>query len=195
MTEELLTCGEYAGSAAAPEADHEGDPGHADGPHFGGALFGRRVLFAASASARSLAATGAQASGQGAVAAGRSSASARGNAAGTSPPDDASGNPARGSSGNGVLKPRDSTRGKPGDPVTARTTQTARTGGNHSQRERFDTDRKRESAEGQTGSSMGIVFDQAVTRDRHEIPLPHIGIRWWLPRRRAPQAVPGRQAP
>ena len=178
-----------------PRLTTEEIPAMPMGHIFGGALLGCCVLFAASASARSLAATGAQASGQGAVAADRSSASARGTAAGTSPPDDASRNPARGSSGNGVLPSGDSTRGKPGDPVTARTTETARTGGNHSQRERFDTDRKRESAEGQTGSSMGIVFDQAVTRDRHEIPLPHIGIRWWLPRRRAPQAVPGRQAP
>ena len=129
MTDELLTCGEYAGSAAAPEADHEGDPGHAGAPHFGGALFGCCVQFAASASARSLAAAVAQASGQGHVAADRSSARVQGSAAGASHPDDTSGNPARGSPVNGALKPGDSTRGKPGDPVTARTTQTARTEG------------------------------------------------------------------
>jgi hypothetical protein len=29
------------------------------------------------------------------------------------------------------------------------------------------------------------------TRDRHQIPLPHVGTRWWPPRRRAPQAMPG----
>jgi len=118
MTEELRTCREYAGSAAATEADHEGDPGRADGPHFGRALFGC-VLFAASGSGRSLAATDAQASGRRAVSAGRSGASGQGNAAGASQPDDASGNSARGSSVNGGLKPVDSTRGKPGDPVSA----------------------------------------------------------------------------
>jgi hypothetical protein len=32
-------------------------------------------------------------------------------------------------------------------------------------------------AEGQTGSSMGIVFDKTLTRDGHEIPLRNVGIQ------------------
>jgi len=68
-----------------PRLTTEEIPAMPMGHIFGGPLFGCCVLFAASASARSLAATDAQASGQGAVAADRSSASAQGNAAGTSP--------------------------------------------------------------------------------------------------------------
>ncbi len=104
-TEDLLACPKCAGFATAP---------HADAPP---------------SEAPCLAATGAQASSQGAVAADRSSSSAQGNAAGASP-DDASANFASGSSVNAVLmKPVDPTRSQPSDPVSARTTQTARTEG------------------------------------------------------------------
>jgi len=140
------------------------------------------LLFTATAFAQSQPATGAQATGQGATAADRSGASAQGNAAGATHADDASANLASGSSVNAVLtKPVDSQRSKPGDPVTARTTQAARTEG--------DTSIPKDStlighiseahggAEGQTGSSMGIVFDKAVTRDGHEIALRNVGIQ------------------
>jgi hypothetical protein len=86
------------------------------------------VLLAATASAQNPA--GAQASGQGAVAADRSGASAQGSAAGAAHADDTSANLASGSSVNAVLtKPIDSRRSEPGDPVSARTTQNARTEG------------------------------------------------------------------
>src|ERR1700719_2384519 len=35
----------------------------------------------------------------------------------------------------------------------------------------------RAAADGQAGSSMGIVLDKAVTRDGHEIPLRNVGIQ------------------
>ena len=104
-TEDSLACPKCAGFATAP---------HADAPP---------------SEAPCLAATGAQASSQGAVAADRSSSSAQGNAAGASP-DDASANLASGSSVNpALMKPVDPTRSQAGDPVSARTTQTARTEG------------------------------------------------------------------
>ena len=89
-TEDSLACPKCAGFATAP---------HADAPP---------------SEAPCLAATGAQASSQGAVAADRSSSSAQGNAAGASP-DDASANLASGSSVNPALtKPVDPTRSQPG---------------------------------------------------------------------------------
>ncbi len=138
------------------------------------------VLFAAAASAQNP--PGAQASGQGAVAADRSGASAQGSAAGAAHADDTSANLASGSSVNAVLtKPIDSRRSKPGDPVTARTTQNARTEGGTAIPKGStlighvsDT---HAATEGQAASSMGIVFDKAVTRDGHEIPLRNVGIQ------------------
>jgi hypothetical protein len=140
------------------------------------------VLFAATAFAQSQPATGAQATGQGAAAADRSGTSAQGNAAGAAHADDASANLASGSSVNAVLtKPVDSQRSKPGDPVTARTTQAARTEGDTSIPKGSTlighVSEAHAGAEGQTGSSMGIVFDKAVTRDGHEIALRDVGIQ------------------
>jgi hypothetical protein len=138
------------------------------------------VLFAATASAQSPA--GAQASGQGAVAADRSGASAQGSAAGAAHADDTSANLASGSSVNAVLtKPIDSQRSKPGDPVSARTTQNARTeGGTTIPRGSTLIGHVSDAhapTGGQAASSMGIVFDKAVTRDGHEIPLRNVGIQ------------------
>src|SRR2546425_730987 len=89
------------------------------------------ALFAGAAWAQPQPTTGGQASGQGAVTADRSGgASAQSNAAGAAHADDTSANLASGSSVNAVLtKPVDSRRSKPGDPVSARTTQAARTEG------------------------------------------------------------------
>ena len=103
MTEDLRACGECAGFAAAPEADHGGDHGHADAPISEAlCLAAAAVLFAVTASARSQAATGAQASGQRAAAADCSSGE-RPRQRGGAPPDDASANLASGSSVNAVL--------------------------------------------------------------------------------------------
>ena len=140
------------------------------------------VLFAATASAQKQPASGAQASGQGAVTADRSGASAQGGAAGAAHADDASSSLASGSSMNAVLtKPVDSRRSKPGDPVSARTTQPAKTEGGTSIPKGSTlighVSDARAGADGQAGSSMGIVFDKAVTRDGHEIPLRNVGIQ------------------
>jgi hypothetical protein len=114
MTEDLRACGECAGFAAAPEADHGGDHGYADAPISDAlCLAGAAVLFAVTASARSQAATGAQASGQRAAAAERSTGERPRHRAAGAPPDDASANLASGSSVNAVLtKPVDSTRSR-----------------------------------------------------------------------------------
>jgi len=139
------------------------------------------ALFAATASAQSQPAAGAQASGQGAATADRSGASAQGGAAGAAHADDRSANLASGSSVNAVLtKPVDSGRNKPGDPVSAHTTQPAKTEGGTSIPKGSTlighvSDAR--AADSQAGSSMGIVFDKAVTRDGREIPLRNVGIQ------------------
>ena len=125
---------------------------------------------------------GAQASGQGAVAADRSGTSVQGSTAGAAHADDTSASLASGSSVNAVLtKPVDSGRSKPGDPVSARTTQNARTEGGTSIPKGSTlmghVSDAHVAAEGQAGSSMGIVFDKVVTRDGHEIPLRNVGIQ------------------
>jgi hypothetical protein len=140
------------------------------------------VLLAAAASAQSQTGTGVQASGQGAATADRSGANAGASAAGAGHADDASTNLASGSSVNAVLtKPMDSRRSKPGDPVSARTTQAATTEGGTSIPKGSTlighVSEAHAATEGQAGSSMGIVFDKAVTRDGREIPLSNVGIR------------------
>ena len=64
MTEHLRTCGESEGFATAPEADHEGDPGHADRDTSDALCLGTAAeLSAARASAQNQTPTRAQASG------------------------------------------------------------------------------------------------------------------------------------
>jgi len=150
---------------------------HVSGPL---CLAATAVLFAATAPAQSPA--GAQASGQGAAAADRSGASAQGSAAGAAQADDTTANLASGSSVNAVLtNPIDSRHAHPGDPVSARTTQNARTEGGTTIPKRSTlighVSDVHAATEGQAASSMGIVFDKAVTRDHHEIPLRNMGIQ------------------
>src|ERR1700730_2862329 len=140
------------------------------------------ALFAAAASAQSQPAAGAQASDQGAATADRTGASAQGGAAGAAHADDTSANLASGSSMNAVLaKPVDSGRNKPGDPVSAHTTHPAKTEGGTSIPKGSTlighVSDARAAADGQAGSSMGIVFDKAVTRDGRETPLRNVGIQ------------------
>jgi hypothetical protein len=140
------------------------------------------VLFAGAAWAQPEPAAGAQASGQGAVTADRSGANAQTNTAGAAHADDTNANLASGSSVNAVLtKPVDSRHTKPGDPVSARTTQNARTEGGTSIPKGSTlmghVSDAHAAAEGQAGSSVGIVFDKAVTRDGHEIALRNVGIQ------------------
>jgi hypothetical protein len=74
----------------------------------------------------------------------------------------------------------DSTRSKPGDPVHARTTHTARTEGGHPfPMAQVDWTRIRSAgAEGQTSSSMGSsLTSKVVTSEGHEIPLRNLGVQ------------------
>src|SRR3984893_6869907 len=140
------------------------------------------ALCAPTASAQSQPGAGAQASGQGAATADRSGASAQGGAAGAAHADDRSANLASVSSVNAVLpKPVGSGRNKPGDPVSAHTTQPAKTEGGTSIPKGSTlighVSDARAGADGQAGSSRGIVFDKAVTRDGREIPLRNVGIQ------------------
>jgi hypothetical protein len=98
MTDGLRARGAYAGFAAAPltRAELAAMPFRPISEAL--CLAAAAELSAATASPQSPAATGAQVSGQGALAADRPSASAQGNAAGASHADDASANHAIGSS-------------------------------------------------------------------------------------------------
>lgn len=125
-----------------------------------------------------------QASGQGAVAVGRSGATARG--AGSSEAaghvGDHTAQLAADSSANAVLtKPVDSGKAKPGDPVSGRITQAARTSDGTAIPEGSalvgHISEAHGRGEGQASSAVGIVFDKAVTRDGREIPLGNVGIR------------------
>jgi hypothetical protein len=125
-----------------------------------------------------------QAAGQGAVSADRSGAKAQGNASSSAAAHagDNSATLAGDSSVNAVLtKPVDSRKSKPGDPVNARTTQPAKTEDGRSI-PRGSTlvghvSEAHARGEGQADSAVGIVFDKAVTRDGHEIPLRNVAIR------------------
>lgn len=137
-----------------------------------------------SPSTQSQAGASAQASGQGSVAVSRSGATAQG--AGSSDAaahaGDNSAQLAGDSSVNAVLtKPVDSRKSKPGDPVSARTTQPARTDDGKSIPKGSTlvghVSQAHARGEGQADSAVGIVFDKAVTKDGREIPLRNVGIR------------------
>jgi len=116
---------------------------------------------------------GAQASGAG---------STQASAAASGPHEQAGSSLAAGSSVNAVLsKPVDSERTKPGDPVSARTTQAVKTEDGiliPSGSQLIGHIAPREAAAGGTaGSSIALVFDRAVMKDGHEVPLRHVTIR------------------
>src|SRR5436190_1446825 len=137
-----------------------------------------------SSPAQGQAGASAQASGQGAVGVDPSGAKAQDNASSSAAAHagDNSAALAGDSSVNAVLtKPVDSRRSKPGDPVNARTTQPTRTEDGRSIPKGSTlvghVSEAHARAEGQADSAVGIVFDKAVTRDGHEIPLRNVGIR------------------
>jgi len=137
-----------------------------------------------SSPAQSQAGASAQASGRGAVGVDPSGAKAQDNASSSAAAHagDNSAALAGDSSVNAVLtKPVDSRRSKPGDPVNARTTQPTRTEDGRSIPKGSTlvghVSEAHARAEGQADSAVGIVFDKAVTRDGHEIPLRNVGIR------------------
>jgi hypothetical protein len=123
-------------------------------------------------------------SGQGALAVGRSGAAAQG--AGSSETaghvGDHTAQLAADSSANAVLtKPVDSGKAKPGDPVSGRITQAARTTDGTAIPEGTNLvghiSEVHTRGDGQASSAVGIVFDRAVTKDGREIPLRNVGIR------------------
>jgi hypothetical protein len=86
------------------------------------------------------------------------------------------------SSTNAVLtKPVDSGKAKPGDPVTGRITQAARTTDGTAIPEGATLvghiSEVHARGDGQASSAIGIVFDRAVTKNGREIPLRNVGIR------------------
>ena len=121
----------------------------------------------------------AQASGQSTVTAGRG-ASAQTSTAATAGADGGSAALASGSSVNAVLtQPVDSRRSKPGDAVSARTTQDARTdsGASIPKGSLLMGHIAQVRSESEATSSMAIVFDKAVARDHREIPLRNVAIQ------------------
>ena len=143
-------------------------------------------LCAWQASAQTPSAAGAQSTSQaqGGVSASKSGADATAGAAGSGSAHagDSSAALASGSSVNAVLTaPVDSKKSKPGDPVSARTTQASQTASGM-QIPKGSTlvghvTEAHARAAGQANSAVGIAFDKAVTRDGHEIPLRGVGIQ------------------
>lgn len=148
------------------------------------------------AATRGQASGSAQVGAQGAVAADRSgvSASGSGSAEAAAQDGDRSAGLAGDSSVNAVLtKPVDSRKSKPGDPVSARTTQPARTDdgreipkgsmlfGHISQ--------AHARGDGQADSALGIVFDKAVTRDGRRFRCATSPSALWPPPRETPRGV------
>jgi hypothetical protein len=109
-------------------------------------------------------------------------AGARGGAAASGPAGETGTALASGSSVNAVLvKPVDSAHSKPGDPVSARTMQAVKTEDGTtipagSQLVGHIAEAPA-GATGAAGSSIGIVFDRALMKGGHEVPLRHVGIR------------------
>jgi hypothetical protein len=109
-------------------------------------------------------------------------AGARGSAAASGPAGETGTALASGSSVNAVLvKPVDSERSKPGDPVSARTMQAVKTEDGTtipagSQLVGHIAEAPA-SAGAAAGSSIAIVFDRALMKGGHEVRLRHVGIR------------------
>lgn len=126
----------------------------------------------------------AQVSGQGAVAVGRSGATTQGSA-NSEAAAHLGGNSAQlagDSSVNAVLtEPMDSRKSKPGDQVSARTTQPCQTNEGWSIPKGSTlvghVSEAHSRGEGQADSAVGIVFDKAVMKDGREIVLRNVGIR------------------
>ena len=123
---------------------------------------------------------------QGGVATSPPAANAAGSASGSGAGSANAGNNsaalASGSSVNAMLTaPVDAKKSKPGDPVSARTTQAAQTeSGAQIPKGSLLVGHVTEAharAAGQANSAVGIAFDKAVTRDGHEIPLRDVGIQ------------------
>ncbi len=148
------------------------------------ALWMVATLLSAAVDARAQTPAGAQASSsaQGGASVERSGASAAGGADAAAAANDNRAALASGSSVNAVLtKPVDSGRSKPGDPVSARTTEASRTDGGveipkGSTLMGHVVDAHARGA-AQSESSLAVVFDRAVTKHHAEIPLRDVSLR------------------
>ena len=142
-----------------------------------GAVFS---LGAAAASPRG-AQAGAQSSSQASVQAGQTSAEASGKASASTQNEQANAALATGSAFNAALSsPIDSKKSKPGDVVKARTTESVKSEGKTVLPKGTQlvghVTRASARANGESESSLGVVFDKAILKNGQEIPL-NAGIR------------------
>jgi hypothetical protein len=138
------------------------------------------TLFCMSAGAQTGAQAGAQSSSQASVQAGQTQAQASGNASASTSASaqngQANGSLATGSAFNAALStPVDSKKCKPGDEVTARTTEAAKSEGKtvipKGSKLVGHVTQASARAKGESESSLGIVFDRAILKNGEEIPL------------------------
>jgi len=143
------------------------------------------TFFAMSAAAQSGAQAGAQSSSQASVEAGQTQAQASGNASATTSASaqdgQANGSLATGSAFNAALSsPIDSKKCKPGDAVTAHTTEAAKSEGKtvipKGSKLVGHVTEASARAKGESESTLGIVFDKAILKNGQEVPL-NVGIQ------------------
>jgi hypothetical protein len=145
------------------------------------------AFFSVSAAAQSGtgAQAGAQSSGQASVEAGQTQAQASGNASAASSASaqngQANGSLATGSAFNAALNsPIDSKKCKPGDAVTAHTTEAAKSEGKtvipKGSKLVGHVTQASARAKGESESALGIVFDKAILKNGQEVPL-NVGIQ------------------
>jgi hypothetical protein len=143
-------------------------------------VVGTLFCMSAAAQAQTGAQAGAQSSGQASVQAGQTQAQASGNASAstsaTAQNGQANGSLATGSAFNAELSsPIDSKKCKPGDAVTAHTTEAAKSEGKtvipKGSKLVGHVTQASARAKGESESSLGIVFDKAILKNGQEIPL------------------------
>jgi hypothetical protein len=143
-------------------------------------VVGTLFWMSAAAQAQTGAQAGAQSSSQTSVQAGQTQAQTSGNASGSTSASaqngQANGSLATGSAFNAELSsPIDTKKCKPGDAVTARTTEAAKSEGRtvipKGSRLVGHVTQASARAKGESESSLGIVFDKAILKNGQEIPL------------------------
>jgi len=143
-------------------------------------VVGTFFCMSAAAQSQTGAQAGAQSSGQASVQAGQTQAQASGNATAATSASaqngQANGSLATGSAFNAALSsPMDSRKCKPGDAVTAHTTEAAKSEGKtvipKGSKLVGHVTQASARAKGESESSLGIVFDKAILKNGQEIPL------------------------
>src|SRR5258706_6146978 len=146
------------------------------------------ALFCLSAGAQSQtgAQAGAQSSSQASVQAGQTQAQASGNASASTSASaqngQANGSLATGTAFNAALSsPIDSKKCKPGDPVNAHSTEAVKSEGKtvipKGSKLVGHVTQASARGKGESESSLGIVFNKAILKDGHEIPLNNVAIQ------------------